>query len=84
MIELRPLKTDDAEAGDLDEVAATNVSLHLETTTDQSLYIIIYDGERYVHLQVYHKGKARQHVKLFEAGPVKDIMPMKEESDGTL
>jgi hypothetical protein len=66
MIELRPLNIPGAEEGDLDEVVATNASVHLETLSDNAIMLIVEDAERHVHLSITHRGRSPMRVWVYE------------------
>ena len=65
-IELRRLKIPGADPADLDEVVATNASVHLETLSDNAIMLIIEDEHRHVHLQIFHRGRSTMRVQVYE------------------
>ena len=72
-IELRPFTIPDvedspgrADPADLDEVVATNASVHLETLSDNAIMLIVEDDQRHVHLRISHGGRSRMRVRVYE------------------
>mgnify|MGYP001574585490 CR=1 FL=1 len=65
-IELRPFNIPRADPGDLDEVVATNASVHLETLSDNAIMLIVEDEQRHVHLQIFHGGRSPIRVRVYE------------------
>ena len=69
MIELRPSIVPGDAPGDLDEVVAQGVSVHLEVLDDNSIILILEDAVRHVHLRIDHKGKGPIRVWEYESWP---------------
>lgn len=66
-IELRPDHTLFAAPGDLAEVIASNVSVHLEVLDTNTVMLIIQDDTRHVQLRITHRGRVPLRVWQYES-----------------
>ncbi len=72
MIEVRPIgPIEDAPTkhfaeDDIDEIVATNASVHLEVLSDNAVMLIVEDDERVVHTTIYHAGRVPIRVQMKE------------------
>jgi len=69
-IEMRPLVIPGAQPGDLDEIVAHGVSVHLETLCENAIMLIIEDEKQHVHFRISHRGRSRMRVWEYEAFPL--------------
>ncbi len=51
---------------DIDEIVATNASVHLEVLSDNAVMLIVEDDERVVHTTIYHAGRVPLRVRVQE------------------
>ena len=83
MIELRHYTTTfpgGGYEGDLDEVVAENVSVHLECLSDTEAMLNIQDGSRLLMLRITHAGRSPLRVWTFEESePATPPMAEQEE-----
>lgn len=66
-IEIRPSRTDRAQPGDIDEIAASGVTVHLEQLSDNDLMLIVEDDERHLHLRISHNGHSPLRIWKYES-----------------
>ena len=72
MIEIRPTgpmlfaPTKHFAEDDIDEIVATNASVHLEVLSDNAVMLIIEDDERVVHTTIFHGGQVPIRVRMYE------------------
>ena len=52
---------------DIDEIVASNASVHLEVTSDNAVMLIVQDEERVVHATISHAGRVPIRVRMNEA-----------------
>ena len=51
---------------DIDEIVATNASVHLEVLSDNAVMLIVEDDERVVYTTIYHAGRVPIRVQMNE------------------
>ena len=69
MIEVRTYAkdlSDGTKAGDIDEVVAENVSVHLEACAPDLVMLIIESADERVHLNITHNGRSPLRVTRHE------------------
>jgi len=54
------------QPGDIDEIVASGVAIHLEMLSDNAIMLIIEDGDRHVHLRITHGGKSLLRTWIYE------------------
>ena len=51
---------------DVDEIVATNATVHLEHLSDNAIMLIVEDGKRRVHTTIFHAGRVPIRVRVHE------------------
>ena len=51
---------------DIDEIVATNASVHLEVLCDNAIMLIVEDSKRTVHTTIFHAGRVPLRVRMHE------------------
>jgi hypothetical protein len=56
--------------GEVDEIVAENAFVHLEQLSEQGFYLIVQDGEHYVHVHIMSaSGRAKVECSVYEELP---------------
>ena len=51
---------------DIDEIVATNATVHLEQLSANAIMLIVEDGKRTVHTTIFHAGRVPLRVRMKE------------------
>ena len=51
---------------DVDEIVGRDATVHLEVLSDNVVMLIVADGERHLHAEIYHDGRVPIRVRVVE------------------